>query len=49
VLAAIAAYVLARLDRRLRSVSGIERILQSPILVGLSEVRRPIVSRDGVP
>jgi succinoglycan biosynthesis transport protein ExoP len=49
VLAAIAAYVLARLDRRLRSVSGIERILQSPILVGLPEVRRPIVSRDGAP
>ena len=49
VIAAIAAYMLARLDRRLRSVSGIERILQSPILVGLPEVRRPIVSRDGGP
>jgi polysaccharide biosynthesis transport protein len=49
VLAAIAAYSLSRLDRRLRSLAGIEATLRSQILVGLPKVKRPIVRRDGQP
>lgn len=49
VLAAIAAYLLARLDRRLRSLAGIESVFQSQVLVGLPKVGRPIVHREGQP
>lgn len=49
VLAAIAAYVLTRLDRRLRSLAGVEAVFQSRLLVGLPTVRRPVVRRDGLP
>jgi succinoglycan biosynthesis transport protein ExoP len=49
VLAAIAAYVLTRADRRLRSLAGIERAFSLQLLVGLPQVRRPIVRRDGRP
>jgi succinoglycan biosynthesis transport protein ExoP len=49
VLAAIAAYVLARADRRLRSLAGVEAVFQSQLLVGLPKVRRPIVLREGRP
>jgi Mrp family chromosome partitioning ATPase/capsular polysaccharide biosynthesis protein len=49
VLAAIAAYALSRLDRRLRSLAAIEATLRSQILVGLPKVRRPIVRREGQP
>ncbi len=49
VLAAIAAYMLGRLDRRLRSLVGIEAVLAAQILAGLPKVRRPIVRRDGEP
>jgi Mrp family chromosome partitioning ATPase len=49
VLAAIAAYLLARLDRRLRSLAGIESVFQSQVLVGLPKVGRPIVRREGQP
>jgi Mrp family chromosome partitioning ATPase len=49
VLAAIAAYVLSRFDRRLRSLVGIEAMFGSQTLAGLPKVRRPIVYRDGRP
>jgi Mrp family chromosome partitioning ATPase len=49
VLAAIAAYLLARLDRRLRSMAEIESVFQSQVLVGLPKVGRPIVHREGQP
>jgi Mrp family chromosome partitioning ATPase/capsular polysaccharide biosynthesis protein len=49
VLAAIAAYLLSRFDRRLRSLAGIEAVLQSQILAALPKVTRPIVVRDGTP
>jgi Mrp family chromosome partitioning ATPase len=49
VLAAIAAYMLSRFDRRLRSLAGIEAALPSPILTALPQVRRPIVRRDAQP
>jgi polysaccharide biosynthesis transport protein len=49
VLAAIAAYVLARADRRLRSLAGVEAVFQSQLLVGLPKVRRPIVLRERRP
>jgi Mrp family chromosome partitioning ATPase len=49
VLAAIAAYVLSRFDRRLRSLVGIESMFGSQTLAGLPKVRRPIVYRDGRP
>ncbi len=48
-LASIAALVLARLDRRLHSVSDIEAALGAPILAALPKARNPIVSRDGRP
>lgn len=49
VLAAIAAYTLGRLDRRLRSIASIESALRSQILLGLPKVKRPIVRREGEP
>jgi Mrp family chromosome partitioning ATPase/capsular polysaccharide biosynthesis protein len=49
VLAAIAAYALGRLDRRLRSLGGIETAFASPILAGFPKVRRPLVRREGEP
>ncbi|HEX3911275.1 MAG TPA: Wzz/FepE/Etk N-terminal domain-containing protein [Solirubrobacteraceae bacterium] len=49
VLAAIAAYVLGRLDRRLRSLAGVERNFHSQILAGLPKVKRPVVRREGRP
>jgi Mrp family chromosome partitioning ATPase/capsular polysaccharide biosynthesis protein len=49
VLAAIAAYVLSRFDRRLRSLAGIEEAFQSRILTALGKVARPITNREGTP
>jgi Mrp family chromosome partitioning ATPase/capsular polysaccharide biosynthesis protein len=49
VLTAIAVYVLSRLDRRLRSLAGIEAVFQSHILVALPKVGHPIVHREGDP
>ncbi|HTZ86920.1 MAG TPA: hypothetical protein VMB05_09655, partial [Solirubrobacteraceae bacterium] len=49
VLASIAAYVLSRFDRRLRSLVGIESVFGARTLAGLPKVRRPIVFRDGRP
>jgi Mrp family chromosome partitioning ATPase/capsular polysaccharide biosynthesis protein len=48
-LAAVAAYGLNRLDRRLGSLESIEAVLQAQILSALPSVRRPIVQRDGKP
>jgi Mrp family chromosome partitioning ATPase/capsular polysaccharide biosynthesis protein len=49
VLASIAAYVLSRFDRRLRSLSDIEGIFHAPILAALPTVKRPVVHEDGKP
>ena len=49
VLAAIAAYLMSRFDRRLRSLAGIEDVLGSPVIAALPKVARPIVERDGAP
>ncbi len=49
VLASIAALALARLDRRLHSVSDAEAALGAPILAALPKARNPIASRDGRP
>ncbi len=48
-LAAVAAYVISRFDRRLRSLANIEGVFGVPILSALPAVRRPIVNRDGKP
>lgn len=49
VLTAIAAYVLSRFDRRLRSLAGIEQVFQAQILAALAKVARPIIQQDGQP
>jgi len=49
VLASIAAYALSRLDRRLRTLDGIESAFGSQILTALPKVARPIVDRGGQP
>jgi Mrp family chromosome partitioning ATPase/capsular polysaccharide biosynthesis protein len=48
-LAAITAYILGRLDRRLRSLAAIEGVYQAQILTALESVKRPVVRRDGHP
>jgi Mrp family chromosome partitioning ATPase len=45
VLASIAAFALSRFNRRLRSLSDIEAVLDAQILTALPLVRRPIVRR----
>jgi Mrp family chromosome partitioning ATPase/capsular polysaccharide biosynthesis protein len=49
VLASIAAYVLSRFDRRLRSLAGIEEVFKARILTALPKVARPITNRAGTP
>src|SRR5437763_12950242 len=49
VLASIAAYALSRLDRRLRTLDGIESIFGSQVLAALPKVGRPVVLRAGQP
>jgi polysaccharide biosynthesis transport protein len=49
VLAAIAAYVLSRLDRRLRSMAAIESVIGAPILAALPKVGRTVVHGEGGP
>ncbi len=49
VLAGIAAYLLGRLDRRLRTVEGIESIFRVQILTALPKVGNPIVFDSGQP
>jgi Mrp family chromosome partitioning ATPase len=48
-LAALAAYLRGRLDRRLRSLSTIESIYRTQLLSVLQAVKRPLVSREGHP
>ncbi len=48
-LAAAAAYMLSRFDRRLRSLASIEEAFQTPILSALPAVRRPLVRTGGEP
>ncbi len=49
VLAAIAAYALSLLDRRLRSLADIEALFESQILTALPKAGNPIVKQDGIP
>ncbi len=49
VLAAIAAYVLSRFDRRLRTLAGIEQVFATQILAALPKVGRAVTHRDGQP
>jgi Mrp family chromosome partitioning ATPase len=49
VLAAIAAYVLSRFDRRLRSLAGIEQVFAAQILAALPKAGRAVTHRDGQP
>jgi Mrp family chromosome partitioning ATPase/capsular polysaccharide biosynthesis protein len=49
VLASIAAYVLNRFDRRLRSLSDVEAVFHTPILAALPTVKRPVVHEGGRP
>jgi Mrp family chromosome partitioning ATPase/capsular polysaccharide biosynthesis protein len=48
-LASIAAYVLGRLDRRLRSLTAIEAAFHTSTLAALPKVKRPIIHQDGQP
>lgn len=48
-LASFAAFLLGRLDRRLRTLAAVERAFEAQILTVLQTVRRPIVQRDGRP
>jgi succinoglycan biosynthesis transport protein ExoP len=48
-LAAAAAYLLSRFDRRLRSLASIEEAFGTPILSALPAVRRPLVRTGGEP
>jgi polysaccharide biosynthesis transport protein len=49
VLAAIAAFLLGRVDRRLRSLADVEAIFHTQILTALPQAKRPILERDGAP
>jgi Mrp family chromosome partitioning ATPase/capsular polysaccharide biosynthesis protein len=48
-LASIAAYMLARLDGRLRSLASIEAAFRTSALAALPKVNRPILHEDGQP
>jgi Mrp family chromosome partitioning ATPase/capsular polysaccharide biosynthesis protein len=48
-LAALAAYIRSRLDRRLRSLSAVESVYEAQILTALPSVKRPLVRGDGPP
>ncbi len=48
-LAAAAAALLSRFDRRLRSLAGIEAAFGTPVLSALPAVRRPVVRTGGEP
>lgn len=49
VLAAIAAYMLSRFDRRLRSLADIESVFHTQILAALPAVRKPVIHENGRP
>jgi tyrosine-protein kinase len=48
-LAAFAAYALARVDHRLRSLAEIEAVFETEILTALRSVRQPVTHSDGYP
>ncbi len=48
-LAAAAAYLLGRFDRRLRSLASIEAAFETPVLTALPAVRKPVVRTGGEP
>jgi Mrp family chromosome partitioning ATPase/capsular polysaccharide biosynthesis protein len=48
-LGALAAYLLGRLDRRMRSLAAIEAAFEAEILTALPAVKRPIVRREEHP
>lgn len=48
-LAAIAAYLLGRFDRRLRMLPDVEAVFHAPIIAALPQVRQPIIRSDGSP
>jgi Mrp family chromosome partitioning ATPase/capsular polysaccharide biosynthesis protein len=47
ILASVAAYVLGRLDRRIRRVADVEAIFHTEILAALPAVKSPVVHKDG--
>jgi len=47
VLASIAAFILSRFDRRLRSLSEIEGVFGAELLTALPTVRNPVIDEDG--
>ncbi len=49
VLAAIAAYILSRFDRRLRTLAGIEQLFSAQILAALPKASHAVTHRDGQP
>jgi Mrp family chromosome partitioning ATPase len=49
VLAAIAAYILSRFDRRLRTLAGIEQVFATQILAALPKAGHAVTHRDGQP
>lgn len=48
-LASIAAYVLSRVDRRLRSLGDLEHLYQTQVLAALPQVRNPVQRSEGRP
>ncbi len=49
VLAAIASFLLGRVDRRLRTLADVEAVFQTQTLTALPQVKRPILQREGAP
>jgi len=47
-LASLAAFLLGRLERRLRTLSEAEDIFNAPVLSALPSVRQPVIHRDGL-
>jgi Mrp family chromosome partitioning ATPase/capsular polysaccharide biosynthesis protein len=47
VIASIAAFLLSRLNRRLRTLADVEAVLHHEVLTSLPKVRSPIVKREG--
>jgi Mrp family chromosome partitioning ATPase len=49
VLAAIASFLLGRVDPRLRTLADVEAVFQTQTLTALPQVKRPILQREGAP
>jgi capsular polysaccharide biosynthesis protein len=49
ILASLAAFMLDRFNRRMRSVADLESALRASVLTVIPQVKRPIVERDGAP